>query len=46
MIEVVCKNRHRSAAGIRDQIDEALGRFVGKAKAVDDLTLVIVKRLE
>lgn len=46
MIEVVCQNRHRSAAGIRDRIDEALGRFVGKAKAVDDLTLVIVKRLE
>ncbi len=46
MIEVVCQNRHRSAAGIRDRIDEALGRFVGKAKAVDDLTLVIVKRLD
>lgn len=44
MIEVVCKNRHRSAAGIRDRIDEALAKFVGKAKAVDDLTLVIVKR--
>jgi len=46
MIEVVCRNRHRSAAGIRDRIDEALGRFVGKAKAIDDLTLVIVKRLD
>jgi sigma-B regulation protein RsbU (phosphoserine phosphatase) len=46
MIEVVRKNRHRSAAGIRDRIDEALAKFVGKAKAIDDLTLVIVKRQE
>lgn len=46
MIEVVQKNRHRSAAGIRDRIDEALAKFVGKAKTIDDLTLVIVKRQE
>lgn len=44
MIEVVQQNRHRSAAGIRDRIDEALAKFVGKAETIDDLTLVIVKR--
>ncbi len=44
LIEVIQKNMTRSAAGIRDRIDEALTRFVGKAKSVDDLTLLIVKR--
>jgi serine phosphatase RsbU (regulator of sigma subunit) len=44
LIEVVQKNRGRTAAGLRDRIDEALTRFVGKAKSVDDLTLVILKR--
>ena len=44
LIEVIQKNMSRSAAGIRDRIDEALSRFVGKAKSVDDLTMVIVKR--
>lgn len=44
LLEVVQKNRGRSAAGIRDRIDEALTRFVGRAKAVDDLTIVILKR--
>jgi len=46
LIDVVRHNRHRTAAGIRDRIDEALGRFVGRAKSVDDLTMVIVKRQE
>jgi phosphoserine phosphatase RsbU/P len=44
LIETVQKNRGRTAAGIRDRIDEALTKFVGKAKTVDDLTLVILKR--
>ena len=44
LIEIVQKNRGRTAAGLRDRIDEALAKFVGKAKTVDDLTLVIVKR--
>lgn len=44
LIEIVQKNRQRTAAGIRDRIDEALTQFVGKAKTVDDLTLVILKR--
>ncbi len=44
LIEVVRRHRDRTAAGIRDRIDEALTRFVGQAKAVDDLTMVILKR--
>ncbi len=44
LIEIVQRNRTRTAAGIRDRIEEALTRFVGKASTVDDLTLVIVKR--
>lgn len=44
LVEIVQKNRGRTAASLRDRIDEALAKFVGKAKTVDDLTLVIVKR--
>jgi phosphoserine phosphatase RsbU/P len=44
LIEIAQKNRGRTAAGLRDRIDEALTKFVGKASAVDDLTLVIMKR--
>jgi phosphoserine phosphatase RsbU/P len=44
LIEVVKNNLHRSASGIRDRIDEALSRFVGTAAAVDDMTVMIVKR--
>jgi len=44
LIEITQKNRGRTAAGLRDRIDEALTRFQGKAKSVDDLTLVILKR--
>ncbi|MEP7270357.1 MAG: SpoIIE family protein phosphatase [Acidobacteriota bacterium] len=44
LLEIVQKNRTRTAAGIRDRIDEALTQFVGKAKTIDDLTLVILKR--
>lgn len=44
LIEIVQKNRGRTAAGLRDRIDEALTKFVGKADSVDDLTLVILKR--
>jgi phosphoserine phosphatase RsbU/P len=44
LIEIVQRNRGRTAAGLRDRIDDALQKFVGKAKSVDDLTLVILKR--
>ena len=46
LVEAVRQNRHRTAAGVRDRIDEVLARFVGKAKSVDDLTIVVVKREE
>jgi phosphoserine phosphatase RsbU/P len=45
LMTVMQKNLTRTAAGVRDRIDEALTRFVGKAKSVDDLTMVIVKRV-
>jgi len=44
LIEVVRRYVDRSAAGLRDRIDEALSRFVGSAAPVDDMTLMIVKR--
>ncbi len=44
LIEVVKNNLHRSASGIRDRIDEALSRFVGTAAAVDDMTVMLIKR--
>ena len=44
LIEVVTKNLSASASKIRDRIDEALSRFVGSASAVDDMTLLILKR--
>jgi serine phosphatase RsbU (regulator of sigma subunit)/pSer/pThr/pTyr-binding forkhead associated (FHA) protein len=44
LIEVVKNNLHRSASGIRDRIDEVLTRFVGTAAAVDDMTVMLVKR--
>jgi serine phosphatase RsbU (regulator of sigma subunit) len=44
LIDVVVKNITRGAGKIRDRIDEALSKFVGSAPAVDDTTLLIVKR--
>ncbi|OGF68190.1 MAG: hypothetical protein A2Y62_05360 [Candidatus Fischerbacteria bacterium RBG_13_37_8] len=44
LIEVVQKNSTRSARGIFDRLDEALSRFVGTTPAVDDMTVVIIKR--
>ncbi|HKV40135.1 MAG TPA: SpoIIE family protein phosphatase [Blastocatellia bacterium] len=44
LIEVISKNLNRSAAGLRDRIDESLSRFVGTAPPIDDMTLMIVKR--
>ncbi len=46
LIEVVQKNLRHNASKIRDRIDEALSRFVGSAAPVDDMTLLIVKRVE
>jgi len=44
LIDVARRYLDRSAAGLRDRIDEALSRFVGTAAPVDDMTLMIVKR--
>jgi len=46
LIDVVRRYLDRSAAGLRDRIDEALSRFVGTAAPVDDMTLMIVKRTD
>jgi sigma-B regulation protein RsbU (phosphoserine phosphatase) len=42
--DVVSLNIESSAAGIRDKIEAALTRFAQGTPAVDDITLVIVKR--
>src|SRR5262252_1430773 len=44
LIDVARRYADRSAAGLRDRLDEALSRFVGSAAPVDDMTLMIVKR--
>jgi serine phosphatase RsbU (regulator of sigma subunit) len=43
--EVVAQNIQRSAAGIRDKIEAALSAFAQGTAAVDDITLLIVKRV-
>src|SRR5829696_2225213 len=42
--EVIAQNLDRSAAGMRDKIEAALSAFAQGTPAVDDITLVIVKR--
>ena len=42
--EVISQNLDRSAAGLRDKIEAALSAFAQGTPAVDDITLVIVKR--
>ncbi len=44
LYEVISRNLERSAAGIRDRIESALTQFAQGTPAVDDITLVIVKR--
>jgi serine phosphatase RsbU (regulator of sigma subunit) len=46
LVEVVTRHRHLRPAHLRDRIDEALSQFVGKARPADDMTLVIVKRVQ
>jgi sigma-B regulation protein RsbU (phosphoserine phosphatase) len=45
LVTVVQKNLVSSSSKIRDRIDEALSRFVGTAAPVDDMTLLILKRV-
>jgi serine phosphatase RsbU (regulator of sigma subunit)/pSer/pThr/pTyr-binding forkhead associated (FHA) protein len=42
--EVISQNLDRSAAGLRDKIEAALSSFAQGTPAVDDITLLIVKR--
>ncbi len=44
--EVLSQNIERSAAGIRDKIEGALTKFAHGTPASDDITLVILKRVE
>jgi serine phosphatase RsbU (regulator of sigma subunit) len=44
--EAVKASKKKSAAGIRDDIESALSKFTQSTPANDDITLVIVKRLE
>jgi sigma-B regulation protein RsbU (phosphoserine phosphatase) len=42
--EVISQNTDRTASGIRDKIEAALSAFAQGTPAVDDITLLIVKR--
>jgi serine phosphatase RsbU (regulator of sigma subunit)/pSer/pThr/pTyr-binding forkhead associated (FHA) protein len=42
--DVILRNLNSSAAGLRDKIESALSSFAQGTPAVDDITLVIVKR--
>ena len=42
--QAITQNLERSAAGIRDKIEAALSTFAQGTPAVDDITLLIVKR--
>jgi serine phosphatase RsbU (regulator of sigma subunit) len=45
LYDVISRNLDSSAAGIRDKIESSLTKFAQGTDSVDDLTLVIVKRL-
>jgi phosphoserine phosphatase RsbU/P len=45
LTDVVRRNLHGSAAGIRDKVESALSAFTQTAPANDDITLVIVKKV-
>ncbi|MGI9054729.1 MAG: SpoIIE family protein phosphatase [Pyrinomonadaceae bacterium] len=44
LTEVITKNLHRSASGMRDKIESSLSNFIQSAPAGDDITMVIVKK--
>ncbi|MDQ3688406.1 MAG: serine/threonine-protein phosphatase, partial [Acidobacteriota bacterium] len=44
--DVVLNNLNASAASLRDRIEAALTQFAQGTPAVDDITLVIVKRMK
>jgi serine phosphatase RsbU (regulator of sigma subunit) len=46
LIDVVQKNQQRTAAQLRDRIEEAITNFLDGGSPSDDMTLVIVKRTD
>ena len=46
LLDHVWTNRHLRPSELRDGIGEAISRFVGKAHQSDDMTLVIIKRIQ
>ncbi len=44
LVETLVKYRELSAVRLRERVDEAIGRFVGRASTADDLTLVLLRR--
>ncbi len=44
LTEVIHKNLHKSASGLRDKIESELSTFIQTAPAGDDITMVIVKK--
>ncbi len=45
LAQTILKHRGLSASRLRDRVEEAVSRFVGRAPAADDLTLVLLRRL-
>ncbi|MFQ3582397.1 MAG: SpoIIE family protein phosphatase [Chloracidobacterium sp.] len=45
LAQTVVKHRDLNTSRLRDRVDEAVSRFVGRAPATDDMTLVLVRRL-
>ncbi len=46
LTEVINKNLHKSASGLRDKIESSLSSFTQSAPAGDDITMVIVKKTQ
>ena len=46
LTDVITKNLHRSASGMRDKIESSLSNFIQTAPAGDDITMVIVKKTQ
>lgn len=45
LAQTIIAHRDLSVSRLRDRVDEAVSRFVGRAPAADDLTLVLLRRL-
>lgn len=45
LAQTILKHRGLSASRLRDRVEEAVSRFVGRAPTADDLTLLLLRRL-